>query len=341
MVIGNSILTAIKMVIVGHQKQLKFLEAAKDGGRLGHAYILSGPAKVGKKTVALQWLSGMFCQTLCEGCAHPDFLFIEPLTDAKTGKKSGEITVDQIRGLIRKLSLKPSISKIKAAVIDESHLMNLEAQNALLKTLEEPPGNSLIILVAENSQRLLETIRSRCEILQFNFVSEREMQTCAGEIACQNGAKADEAKTKEIVKLSFGRPGRMMEFIGDESSINKWREDEKEFEKIVRAELPKKFAYVKKITDVENPEMDLNEIIEVWQFYFRNLMLEMLNGKKGEVTEQKTAAKPQFVFSKTKENPYTLGKIAAILKKIHELNVILMTTNANPKLAIENFMLDL
>jgi DNA polymerase-3 subunit delta' len=337
------------MVIVGHQKQLEFLERTADSGRRGHAYVLSGPAKIGKKKIAFEWLSRMFKEKIYEGCAHPDFLFVEPLTDAKTGKKSGEITVDQIRGIIRKLSLKPAMAGVKAAIIDDAHLMNTEAQNCLLKTLEEPPGDSLIILVAQNQQRLLETIRSRCEVLQFNFVSEAQIESSAKEFTKSDGAKLDAAAVKEIVKLSFGRPGRMMEFLADETRINKWRQAEKEFARIVNAELPEKFAYVKKITEDENS--DIAAALEVWQFYFRNMMLDVLSetasAKSAKVAPCKLArcdldqAAPKFVFSKIKEAPYTLEKIAAILKKIHDLNVTLMTTNANTKLAIENFMIDI
>jgi len=324
-------------MIVGHQKQLEFLEKAAGSGRRGHAYILCGPDKVGKKTVALEWLSRMFKEGISQGCAHPDFLFLEPLSDPKTGKKSGEITVDQIRGLIRKLSLKSAMNGVKAVVIDEAHLMNAEAQNCLLKTLEEPPGNSLIVLVAQNSQRLLETIRSRCETIQFNFVSETEIEASAKDFICPDGGKLGESAVKEIVKISFGRPGRMMEFIADQSRIDKWRKGEKEFAAISGAGLAEKFAYGAKVVEAG----DIAATLEVWQFYFRNLMLSILNGNKEVPILENPAAKPQFVFSKTKEAPYSMERIVAILKKIHELNVVLMTTNASPKLAIDNFMLDL
>lgn len=361
---GNSILIAIKMVIVGHQKQFELLERARQSGRMGHAYILSGPEKIGKKTIALEWLSRIYGVRLAAGIAHPDFLFVGPLIDPKTDKAAEEITVGQVRELIRRLSLKPVIGKVKAAVIDEAHLMNSEAQNCLLKTLEEPPGDALIILITRNSQRLLETIRSRCEVMRFNFVSEKEIKSALSIQFPEAGhwrnspkpslGKAGPEGLEEIVKLSFGRPGRMMEFIADQNRINKWREQEKEFAGITAAELPEKFAYAKKITDSENPEINLNEIIEVWQFYFRNLMLEKLNQDKN--TADIATVRPsqdvlrrsdrridatQFVFSKTKQGAYTLEKIAAILKKIHDLSVTLQTTNTNPKLAIENFMLDI
>jgi len=125
-------------MVVGHQKQLDFLYQATLGGRLSHAYIFSGPAQVGKKTTALEWLSHVFSTNLREDRAHPDFSFISPLIDPKTGVANKEIEIGQIRSLIEKLQLKTSSAPFKAAIVDQAHLMNAEAQNALLKTLEEP-----------------------------------------------------------------------------------------------------------------------------------------------------------------------------------------------------------
>jgi len=96
---------------------------------LAHAYILSGPARLGKKTIALQWLSEIIGIPLSISIAHPDFNFVAPLKDPKTDQKAAEITVAQIRNLINKLSLTPIAAPFKAAIIDDAHLMNIEAQN--------------------------------------------------------------------------------------------------------------------------------------------------------------------------------------------------------------------
>jgi DNA polymerase-3 subunit delta' len=269
----------------------------------------------------------------------------------KTNKVAQEITVDQIRGLIGKLSLTPGRGLHKAAIIDEAQLMNGEAQNCLLKTLEEPPGSALIILIAQNADRLMETVRSRAEILQFNFVSEKEMEILARDCAAKNDLKLNEAELKEVVKLSFGRPGRLVDFLTSPDQMKKWLAFAKEFAQIITAELPEKFAYAKKITDKENSEIDLNEIMEIWQFHFRNLLLESLKTMSASDSkrvrpflEQKGSNSfREFEFSKLKEKAgdNSPEKISDILKKIHELSVILLTTNASPRLAIENFMLDL
>lgn len=327
------------MGIIGHQKQLEFLSNARQSGRMGHAYILSGPAKIGKKTVALEWLSQIFSENISPESAHPDFVFLTPAIDPKTGKPAEEISVGQVREMIRKLSLKSARGGIKAALIDEAQAMNSEAQNCLLKTLEEPPGDSLIILIARNSRQLLETIRSRCEILRFSFVGEKEIEKYARQYCAASGGKLDDLQVKEAIKLSFGRPGRLIEFVADKGSMKLWQDREKEFAKVIKSELPEKFNYVKKIVEDENT--DLVEMIEIWQFHFRNLMLETLRGKDRENIIQNQDRKPQFVFTKTKTIAYDLEKIVSILKKIHNLGVTLVMTNASPKLAIESFMLEI
>jgi len=307
------------MEIVGHQKQLQFLQTAQNSGRLSHAYIFSGPEKIGKKTAALEWLSRVFQTPLNERIAHPDFFFVAPLTDEKTGAVSQEITVGQIRELIRKLALRPSLGKYKAAIIDEAQLMNDHAQNCLLKTLEEPPGDALIILVASDSRRLFETICSRAEILQFNFVPRKEIADFAKNYVSSRGIKLSEPLLNEAIDLAFGRPGRAVDFINNPEQIKKRRQIEREFTLVVKSELPERFTYAKKIA--ESQDNGFNEVIEIWQNYFRNLMLQSLN--------------------KTDSDSSPARKIANTLKKIHDLSVILQTTNASPRLAIENFMLEL
>jgi len=199
-----------------------------------------------------------------------------------------------------------------------------------LKTLEEPPGDSMIILVAQNSNRLLETIRSRCQTLQFNFVSVREMRDYAG-----GPAKLGPEQAEEIVRLSFGRPGRMIEFAADPARLKEWQERASEFAHVVGSGLPERFAYAAKMAEAGN----FDEELEAWQAHYRNLLLEALNGKKEEVPA--AAPKAQFVFTKLKNAENSPQKIATILEKIHELGMILQTTNASPRLAIENFMLEL
>ncbi|MGN6731308.1 MAG: ATP-binding protein, partial [Candidatus Binatia bacterium] len=155
--------------IIGHTKQLAILRSALSAARLHHAYLFIGPDGIGKRTAAVAVAKAIHCEEntddfcgICANCArisdgnHPDVRVIQPLLDKK------EISIQQIREIERQLSFRSFSGRHKIAVIDPATLMNLSAQNALLKTLEEPPADSVIVLIAPNSGGLLPTVRSRC-----------------------------------------------------------------------------------------------------------------------------------------------------------------------------------
>ncbi|HXF75616.1 MAG TPA: DNA polymerase III subunit delta' [Methylomirabilota bacterium] len=195
--------------IVGHQGILAHLRASLRSGRLHHAYLFLGPEGVGKRTVALALAKAIHCEEgfndYCGGCVsclrisdgnHPDLRWIAPLADKK------EISIQQIRELERELSYRSFAGKRKVAVIDPATLMNAAAQNALLKTLEEPPADSLIILIASNAGDLLPTVRSRCLRLTFAPLARREV---AAFLKSQLAAKEEDAEF--LAAISMGSIG--------------------------------------------------------------------------------------------------------------------------------------
>jgi DNA polymerase-3 subunit delta' len=160
--------------LIGHERPLESLRSALAHERLHHAYLFSGPEGVGKRTVALALARAIHCSEAngdfcgrCTPCVsitdgnHADVRLILTLP----GKK--EIGIQQIREMERELRYCSFGGKRKIAIVDPAALMNVPAQNALLKTLEEPPQNSLIILIAQNAGALLPTLRSRCLPLTF------------------------------------------------------------------------------------------------------------------------------------------------------------------------------
>jgi DNA polymerase-3 subunit delta' len=204
--------------IIGHQKQLEILRAALAGRRLHHAYLFLGPEGIGKRTIALALTRAIHCAGMdddfcgrCVNCArisdgnHPDVRFIEPLADKK------EISIQQIRELERELNYRSFTGKRKIVIIDPATLMNLSAQNALLKTLEEPPEDSLIILIASNAGALLPTVRSRCLRLSFAPLPRREV---AAFLQSQFGMKPADAEL--CAAMSMGSIGAAASLDKDE-----------------------------------------------------------------------------------------------------------------------------
>lgn len=152
------------------------LQAQLGAGRLAHAYLFFGPSGIGKDALAQRLAAALLCEQPgpqgmacgeCSACqliaagTHPDNLVLAPL-EGKTG-----ILIDQVRQLTAQLGLKSHSGGYKVARIDSAHLLNPAAANSLLKTLEEPTDNTVLILVTDQPSRLLPTIRSRCQGLRF------------------------------------------------------------------------------------------------------------------------------------------------------------------------------
>ncbi len=160
--------------IVGHERQIETLRQCLVNGRLHHAYLFVGPDGVGKRTLALALAQAIHCTELesdfcgrCGACRavqrgnHADVRVLEPPSNKR------DISIQQVRELEKALSLRSFSGRQKVAIIDPATLMNWQAQNALLKTLEEPPQGCVLILVASNAGGLLPTVRSRAFAFSF------------------------------------------------------------------------------------------------------------------------------------------------------------------------------
>lgn len=196
--------------VVGQESALRMLLGARRMGRVASSYLFAGEQGIGKRFTALNFAKALNCLNpvdgdygdACDKCpscikidagTHPDFLLIEPDGD--------QIKVEQVRRLEEALSLTAYEAKVKVAVVDDAEAMNASAANAFLKTLEEPPPESLIILVSSSPDRLPETIRSRCSRINFRPL---------GPGACEEVMKKRASARKALpvlVRLSMGRPG--------------------------------------------------------------------------------------------------------------------------------------
>ena len=160
--------------IVGHDWAKELLAGAIVYGRVGHAYLLSGPAQVGKTMLARTFAQALNCLAddvaarpcgVCRSCQliaadrHPDVRLVEPDT---TGRGTAVLRIDQIRQLQQDLSLSAYEGRYKVAIVTQFDAANINAANAFLKTLEEPPPGVVLLLTAVSADTLLETITSRC-----------------------------------------------------------------------------------------------------------------------------------------------------------------------------------
>jgi len=291
-------------MLIGHQKQWSFLKKIAEQGSLPHALLFCGQEKLGKKKIALD-LAYLLLGEEAKNVSHPDLILIEP--------EARQIQISQIRDLIWKLSLKPYSSSLKVAIIDQAHFMNEEAQTCLLKTLEEPRGKTLLILISDKVQYLLPTIVSRTQTIRFYPVEEKEIRNYLKEQGTEEAEK--------ICKISAGKPGVALELASDAGKLKSFEETMDEIEKISKSTLASRFQYAKDLS--EDPK-EISGILCAWTSYFRDRMLEAV--RRG---------------SKEAGPKYSLEKTEKILKTLQSMNFLISTTNVNAKLAIENLMLEL
>ena len=166
--------------ILGNNKIKESLQESIKQNKVSHSYLFVGKSGIGKKMIAKEFAKAILClgdNKYCDNCKsclefdgqnNPDFFIVEP--DGNT------IKIDQIRNMQKGVQEKPIISRSKVYIIDNADFMTKEAQNALLKTLEEPPEFVTIILIGENENEFLATIKSRCMIIHFNSISDSEME---------------------------------------------------------------------------------------------------------------------------------------------------------------------
>ncbi len=190
------------------------------GDRLAHAFLLSGQPGTGKQGLAMEMAAALLCLEnslpacgSCRSCqllvsgAHPDFRILSFELN-KSGKLRTEIVIDQVRQLISFLQLTTTISEKKVALVQPAEAMNRNAANALLKTLEEPPGDAVIILLSNDPSRLAVTIRSRCQKLQ---VRSPDTDTALAWLL-EEGAYG-EVEAKSALKAAAGSPFRARDLL--------------------------------------------------------------------------------------------------------------------------------
>lgn len=202
--------------IVGNDSIKETLIKSVKLNKTSHSYLFTGIEGIGKKMIAREFAKILMCLSenkYCNNCKsciefdtnnNPDFFYIEP--------EGNSIKIEQIRNAQRKVAEKPIISNKKIFIIDDADKMTVEAQNCLLKTLEEPPNYITIILITSNENNLLATIKSRCTIIHFNKISNDNLK---------NYIKSEfqgEKITTDIIDIADGSIGRLIK-LKDKNEI--------------------------------------------------------------------------------------------------------------------------
>jgi DNA polymerase-3 subunit delta' len=294
------------MSLIGHANIIERLNVAHGAARLAHGLCFVGPEAVGKRTAAF-WLAGELLGAKNPE-RHADFYFVTHERDEKTDVPKHEISVEQVRRLREQLSQTSFFSGPKVAVIDEAETLSISAANALLKTLEEPPGKTTIILVTSAMEALPATIASRVQTFRFQPVTVAEMMT----------GGIDE----RLARASAGRPGIAI-LLRDPEELERHEGDLAEFRELVSA-----------------PVWKRAKIIESW-FGKKKAHAEGIAELRGRVRLWKTVLRESLLAEagagELVGTPLVRDNIAnahALLLRIGRLET-LVAANANVRYALE------
>jgi DNA polymerase III subunit delta' len=222
--------------IEGHDRLVERFRSALERGRMSGSFLFAGPAGIGKHTFARKLAQTLLCESrpekaldpcgTCPACiqvaadSHPDLLTVAKPPDRAyiplelmIGDKDHRMR----EGLCHDIALKPYMGNRKVAVIDDADFINNEGANSLLKTLEEPPPGSVLILVGTTPAKQLPTIRSRCRIIRFDPLSE----DLVANLLLRGGHVADAGEARQLARLADGSVGRAMQMT--ESGLLEFR----------------------------------------------------------------------------------------------------------------------
>jgi DNA polymerase-3 subunit delta' len=321
--------------LIGHEWAVQMLKQHVAQGTHRQSYLFTGPESVGRNTLALRFAQALNCpQPLnlgepcleCQTCSqleryvHPDLAVVE------SEQKGGQLKVDQIRELQHGLSLAPYDAKYRIAILRRFEEANRQAANALLKTLEEPPRQVVMIMTAASVDSLLPTIVSRCEVVRLRPVPSAVLN--------QGLSTKWQIPLKDadlLTHLSGGRPGyayRLFQNPEELANRKTWLEDQLNLMASSRVD---RFHYVESMS--KNPQ-SLPEILKVWQSFWRDVMLSTSksNSQITNVDYQERISQLAKKF-----NYEQAFNMVVKLEQVFDN----LAHNINPRLSLEVFMLDL
>ncbi|MCE1255165.1 MAG: DNA polymerase III subunit [Anaerolineae bacterium] len=259
--------------ITGHEWAATLLQQHIGSQQVRHAYLFSGPPGVGRRTLALRFVQALNCLKPptpgepcgeCRVCKQTERMQHADLSVIQAETEGGIIKIDQVRDLQRLLSLAPFEARYRVALLLRFHEANDNAQNALLKTLEEAPSRAILLVTADSPEALLPTIVSRCEVLRLRPIGVPALS----DLLLSRGASPEQAQT--LAHVAGGRVGSALKMIQEpvlyENHCN-WVED---MFGLLSASRRKRFAYAEQFKGGGREE--LRQALTVWLSVWRDVM---------------------------------------------------------------------
>ncbi len=316
--------------VVGHKWAVDLLKRALAGERVAHAYLFTGPPQIGKTSLALNFAQALNCldeEKPCGQCLacnkiahsnHPDVQVIEG--EGRTLK------IEQMRILRHEAALSPLEGQWKVYIIRRMEQATAEAANCLLKTLEEPPAGVILVLTASESEALLPTIVSRCQVLNLRPLATETVQR-----ALQERWGVDAERAQLLARLSGGRLGWAVAVSLDSAILPRREKHLDEMMELMGQGRVERLEYAQQLS--HNPEA-APELLHLWLSWWRDLLLKASGSSAGMMNadRENTLREQAQRFSLDQVRNFVQALRTAVWQLEH---------NANTRLTLEVLMLSL
>ena len=306
--------------ILGHEQIIEHLQNAIKTDKVSHAYILDGPDMSGKKMIADAFSMTLQCEKKgtepcmeCHSCKQalgknqPDIIYLQH-------EKPNTISVDDIRSQINNdIGVKPYSSPYKVYIVDEAEKMNVQAQNALLKTIEEPPAYAVILLLTNNAEIFLPTILSRCVRLSLKAVPDEKIKKYLMEHYQVPDYKAD-----VCVAFAQGNVGKAIELAASED-FNEIKNSALQL--IKRLDDIELYEMTEAVKQISNYKLQINDYFDLIMIWYRDVLLY-----KATADVNKLIFKEEVYEIKKEASRSSYGGIENILEALEKAKIRL---NAN------------
>ncbi len=292
----------------GQKRAKMLLGRSLASGRIAHAYLFKGPAGVGKKLFAAAMARAINCRvagpaTSCGTCSsckkiisgnHPDYFVESP--------DKGAIKIDRVRELCKSLYYPPYESSKRVVVMEDIHAMRAEAGNCLLKTLEEPPEDNVLILTAETSKSILPTISSRCQTVPFFPLNKEE--TVAVLTSEKHGL--DRETSEILARLSEGSPGQAL-LLHKEDVVIMWKKITKTLSDSTEGDDSKISELLRLAQEMADMKENLLQMFGLIRLWLRDLLVQCHDSRdhaemsKNDSKNLLFKAGPEAIFARMKE----------------------------------------
>lgn len=317
--------------IRGNTPLVEQLRRSAASGRSSHAYLFLGGAGAGKRLIANTFAKALQCEgekRPCDSCKschafnhgnHPDVIYFQPLKNGKT------YTIEDVREqLLETVDLKPFQYEKKIYIIEKADTLNIQSQNALLKTLEEPPAHAVFLLLAERAEAFLQTILSRVVVMKIRPLSAETI----ADYLMQAGHLAEESHI--LSAYAQGRIGQALELVEDEGFREMRQDILGKLEALPSMSEGDAYLLAK---DLEGYKNDLR-FLDIMELWYRDLLTAKSLREEGYLIQRD---KKDAIFRAAKEPAALLAKKAAAVRTAR----MRLAQNANFRLTMEVMLMDL